>query len=288
MSIDALQAQIRKLKNPLVVPFSLDSTLIPPQFSNQCENPIQAYCLYAKQLLTALKGKIPAVRFSFAPFALAGAEGLACLTELLAFAQKQKLYVLLDLPEIWSVRDAQLSLEALQKWSFGAVVISCFMGSDIVRIFAEGLCKEERAVFATLRTGNKSASELQDLLTGSRLVYTVAADSLKRQAQPYIGKSGYSALAGVGPATSADCLRTLRGKYPELFLLVDGFDCVGANAKNAACAFDKLGHGAAVCTGSGVVGAWHETDITEPEPVEQALQAVDRMQKNLLKYVTIL
>ena len=41
-------------------------------------------------------------------------------------------------------------------------------------------------------------------------------------------------------ATSADSLRSLRGKYPGVFLLVDGLDCPGANLKNVSLAFDGV------------------------------------------------
>jgi len=78
----------------------------------------------------------------------------------------------------------------------------------------------------------------------------------------------------------------LRSKYPEMFLLVDGYDYSGANAKNCSFAFDRLGHGAIVCAGSSIIGAWKEE--TEADPLAAAVSAVERMKKNLTRYVTIL
>ena len=139
-----------------------------------------------------------------------------------------------------------------------------------------------------LRSANKSASEIQDLLTGSRLVYTAAADITKRLGEPLLGRCGYSRIAGVGPATSPDALLTLRNKYPNIFLLVDGCDYSGANAKNCALAFDKLGHGAIACAGDSVVAAWREADTYQIDAIALAIQAAERLKKNLNRYVTIL
>ena len=139
-----------------------------------------------------------------------------------------------------------------------------------------------------LRTANKSAAELQDLLTGSRLVHMAAADIANRLGEPLVGRSGYSQIAGIGPASVADVLKKLRTRYKSLFLLVDGYDYANANAKNCSFAFDALGHGAIVCAGSGITAAWNGDETDGTEYVSCAVQAAERMKKNLTRYVTIL
>ena len=53
-------------------------------------------------------------------------------------------------------------------------------------------------------------------------------------------------------------------------------------------AFDKLGHGAIACAGFSVTAAW-DTDTSDgTDYVERAVQAAERMKKNLLRYITIL
>ena len=89
-------------------------------------------------------------------------------------------------------------------------------------------------------------------------------------------------------ATAADSLRSLRGKYPGVFLLVDGYDYPAANAKNCAAAFDRLGHGAVVCSGSGIVCAWKQQEDGEANYLAHIVAAAERMKKNLTRYVTIL
>ena len=63
--------------------------------------------------------------------------------------------------------------------------------------------------------------------------------------------------------------------------------CVG-NAKNCSYAFDKLGHGAAACAGSSVTAAWLEEGTDGSQYLEQALQAAERMKKNITRYIVVL
>ena len=72
MSVDILQEKIRKLKNPSMLELALPLSDLPPQFSQDAAG----YGAFCRELLTGLKDTIPAVRVSFAAFALLGREGL--------------------------------------------------------------------------------------------------------------------------------------------------------------------------------------------------------------------
>ena len=292
MSIDKLQNQIRKMKSPSAVFFPFDKAQIPPCFLKEAADEPYAYCLYAKSLLVALKDSIPMVRFGFASFALCGIAGIDVLGQLLKFASEQGFYVLLDMPEPLSAGEAELAADALfsedGKWIFDGLLLSGYIGSDAVKPFVEKIKANDKDLFFTVRSGNKSAPELQDLVTGSRLVYTVAADMTKRLGEEFLGRCGFSRIAGMGPATSAEILHALRSKYPEMFLLIDGYDYSGANAKNCSYAFNKLGHGAIACAGSSITAAWKEENAGMEDAVVLAVQAAERMKKNLNRYVSIL
>ena len=137
-----------------------------------------------------------------------------------------------------------------------------------------------------IRTANRTAPELQDLLAGGRLVHIAAADLINRCADGLVGKCGYSPVGIMSAANAPDSLRTLRAKYPRLFLLVDGYSAVGANAKNCGFAFDKLGHGAIVCLGSSVTSAWKE-DGGE-DYLLAAVSSAQKARKRIERYVTVL
>ena len=292
MSIDKLQDKIRKLKNPSMVEFSLDLEMIPPHILEQENSEILAYDRFCKELLEGLKGIVPAVRFSMGRFSLLGPDGLFLMSRMMQYAKELDYYVLLDAPECLSRQGAESTVSAMFSdkclWQFDGLAVSAYAGSDVLKPYVQAAKTSQKDIFVVLRTANKSAAELQDLLTGSRLVHMAAADIVYRLCEPLVGRSGYSQVAAIGPASVADVLKKLRTRYQSLFLLVDGYDYPNANAKNCSNAFDKLGHGAIVCAGSGITAAWKTDETTGAEYVDHAIEAAERMKKNLLRYTTIL
>lgn len=290
MSIDRLQEKIRKLKNPTVVEFDFTKEHIPPAFLEADSFFPSVFEIYSKALLDGLKDLVPAVRFSLNRAAVYGAEGLISLKELLRYASKLGYYVLLDAPACLSFADAKLAADNLftEDWKFDGLVVTAYIGSDAIRPFADKLDEFKRSLFVVTRTSNKSCQELQDLLTGSRLVYQAMADVVNRFNQGKTGRSGYGAVAAAAAANAPEALRILREKYKYQFLLVEGYDAPNANAKNCSNAFDQLGHGAAVCAGTSVTAAWQEDPWIAEEYLQAAQEAVQRMKKNLTRYVTIL
>ena len=103
-----------------------------------------------------------------------------------------------------------------------------------------------------------------------------------------MGKCGYARISVLAGANSAESLRTLRTKYPRLFLLLDDMDYSGCNAKICASAFDKFGHGAAVCAGPTITCSWAQAESDGSDYSEHAVAAAERMRKNLTRYTTIL
>lgn len=292
MSIDKLQEKIRKMKNPSMVDFSVDLSQIPPHILEEESNEILAYERFCRELLDGLKGTVPAVRFNFGRFSLLGPDGLFLMSRMTEYAKSLDYYVLLDAPETFSAQAAELSVKQLFSdkclWHFDGLVVSGYAGSDVLKPYVKALKSPNKDLFVVLRTANKSAAELQDLLTGSRLVHMAAADIVYRFCESLVGRSGYGQVAGVGPASSADVLKKLRARYKSLFLLVDGYDLPNANAKNCNLAFDKLGHGAVVCAGTGITAAWNDETNDGVDYVVRAVEAAERMKKNLLRYTTVL
>ena len=280
MSVDALQEKIRKTKNPCVLCLGAAGDCVPPQFDG--------LCAYYEALLRRLKGVIPAVRVSFGSFALLGGEGLRLLARITELAAELGYYVILDAPELLSAQAAEQAAGLLGAedcgFAWDGLVLPAYGGSDVIRPFAK-LTKNGKALFPVVRTANRSAAELQDLLSGNRLVHVAAADIISRVGEDFPGKFGYNQIGALAAASSADSLRSLRTKYPKLFLLLDGMDYPNANAKNCSLAFDKLGRGAAVCVGSAVTGAWKDT---QEDPLEAVAQVAERLKKNVTRYITVL
>ena len=292
MSIDILQEKIRKSKNPSMLELSMPMSDLPPHMVEASATTAAAYGAFCRELLTGLKGILPAVRVSFSTFALLGPEGMTELAETLKAARELGYYVALDAPEILSPAAAKITAEALlgkeSLYPCDGMIIFGYLGSDIIKPFLPYCKNEKKDIFVVTRTANKSAPELQDLLAGSRLVHTAAADHVNRYGADTAGKFGYTRAGILAAASSAESLRTLRAKYPKLFLLLAGYDYPNANAKNCSFAFDKFGHGAAACGGTAISCAWKQTESDGTDFLDHAKAAADRMKKNLTRYVTIL
>ncbi|MBQ2893284.1 MAG: hypothetical protein IJE24_04035 [Oscillospiraceae bacterium] len=288
MSIDKLHDKIRKMKNPSMLDLSAPADAIPAHI--QQGSFVQNYSVFCRELMEGLKDSVPAIRFHFNTFALLGGEGLSALSVLLKEAGELGYYVVLDAPGILTPEDAQMIADTVfggEDYPCDGLVISPYIGSDAIKPFINA-CKADKDLFVVVRSANKSALELQDLMTGTRLVHTAAMDIVSRHGENIFGKNGYSRIGAVVSAGAPNSLRAIRNGYKYAYLLVDGLEYPSGNHKNCSLAFDRLGYGAVVCAGASVTAAWKENGTDGTDYVAQAFEAADRMKKNLLRYITIL
>ena len=288
MSIDLLQEKIRKLKNPSMVDLTLNVSALPPQL--RTGNGAQDYARFCKELLTALKGLVPAIRVSFSAFALLS--GMTELSEVLRCAEDLGYYSVMDAPYILSPMMASMAADIIfgedTVYPCDGLIIPSYPGTDCIRPFLPYVKNQKKDLFVVVRTSNKSAPELQDLMTGTRLVHMAAADLVNRFGEENRGRCAYSRVSVLAGANSAGSLNALRTKYPELFLLMDDMDYTGCNAKICSAGFDRFGHGAAVCAGPLITMAWEQAGSDGRDYREQATAAAERRKKNLTRYVTVL
>lgn len=291
MSVDVLHDKIRKLKNPLIMDLSIKPDLLPSYLMEQEGTFTKAYPRFCEELLTGLAGVVPGVRFSFDAFALLGENGLSDLRKLLSRAGDLGFYTLLDGPQILSPWAADRAAELLkgEEYHCDGLLISPYIGSDAIKPFVDACTKGEKDLFVVVRSANKSALELQDLLTGKRLVQGAAAELVNRFGESIFTKCNYSRICAVSSAGAPDSLRNLRTQYKHMFLLVDGIDYPSGNMKNCSFAFDRFGYGAAISVGPTITASWKDAEGSAGlDYVEQAVQAADRLKKNILRYISIL
>lgn len=290
MSIDLLHSRIRKLKNPSMVSFEIDPVNLPPHLLEQEGTIPRAYERFCRELLHKLNGVVPAVRLSSGIFFMIRKTGGEILSDLLHEAKELGYYVVLDAPEILSPFSAEFLANSLSRniYPCDAVIVSPYIGSDAIKPFLPLCVTGKLALFAVIRSPNKSASELQDLQFGSRQAHIAAADIISRHGEAAFGKCNYSQIGALVSAGAPDILRSLRSKYPRVFMLVDGLDYPSGNSKNCSYAFDKFGYGAVICVGTTVTAAWKENESNGEDYLEHALQAAEKMKRNLTRYVCVL
>ncbi|MBO5892240.1 MAG: hypothetical protein J6Q30_05950 [Oscillospiraceae bacterium] len=289
MSIDQLHNRIRKLKNPSMVSFEINPNDLPPHLLEQEGTIPKSYERFCHELLNELKDAVPAVRFSSSIFFMMGEMGCEILSNLLREAKDLGYYVVLDAPEILSPLSAEFTAGALDSNNnCDAMIVSPYIGSDALKPFLPVCKSRENALFAVVRSPNKSASELQDLQFGTRQAHVATADIISRHGESMVGKCGYSQIGALVSAGNPDVLRSLRMKYPRCFFLVDGIDYPSGNSKNCSFAFDKFGYGAIVCAGTSVTAAWKETESNGQDYLLHAVRSVDKLKRNLTRYVSVL
>lgn len=306
MAVDVLQAKIRKLKNPSMVCISPSISDIPAgllaaaraQYGDTAKAAAESYRQFSFGILDALKDLVPAVSVVSGAFSALGAEGVAAMQEVLRYAADCGYYVLLDLMRA----DLGTTAEALAAACFGSlpigdssftpypcdgVLTNAYLGSDALKPFLQ-YCAEGKNVFIIARSSNKSAREVQDLLSGDRVVYQVMADLAMRWSTDLFGRNGYSEVGISVGGTNAPVLKKLREKYDRLFFLVPGFGAQGAGAKDVQYAFDKFGHGAVILAGRSIVCAWQK-DVGNGENYQEAARAAAiKMKMQITGYVTVI
>ena len=183
MSIDVLQAKIRKTKNPSMICIAPSVLELPmpikdaarAQYGDTLRAAAESYRQFSFGILDALKDVVPAVSIVSGAFAALGSDGVAAMEDVLARARELGFYVLLDLMRA----DVALNAEAMARACFGGiqvgektftpyacdgVLMTGYLGSDSVKPFTQ-YCKDGKNVFIIARSSNKSAREVQDLLS---------------------------------------------------------------------------------------------------------------------------
>ena len=306
MSIDILQEKIRKMKNPSMVGLDPILDLIPQHIKDKAyetygqtlKGAAEAYREFCFGILDVLKETVPSVKIQTGCFQALGFEGVAVMEQVIAYAKELGYYVLMD-----TMRgDIDCTAQALAESYFGgvkvgentflpyacdAVMTNGYLGSDGIMPFTK-FCKEGKNVFLLAKTSNKSSREVQDLLSGDRIVYQVILDLAMRWSTDIFGRFGYSEIAVAVSGNHPYILKEMRRKYDRLFFLVPGYGAQGANARDVQYAFDKFGYGAVVCAGRSILYAYMKAGSDGTDYQQQALDEALRMKKNLATFVTVL
>ena len=306
MSIDQLQMKIRKAKNPTMVGIDPILERLPAgvrqesfaAYGETLRGAAEAYRVFSCGILDALEGLVPAVKIQTGCFQALGHDGVAAMEAVIAHAREKDYYVLLD-----TMRgDIDITAQALAAAAFGqvrvgsqvytpyacdGVMINAYLGSDGIKPFTR-YCRQGKNVFIMARTSNKSAREIQDMISGDRIVHQVIMDLAMRWSVDLFGLEGYSEIGVAVAGNQPQLLKSLRAKYDRLFFLVPGYGDQGANGRDVQYAFDQLGHGAVVTASRSILYAFEKFGGDGSDYQARAARAAEMMRDNILSYVTVL
>ena len=147
-----------------------------------------------------------------------GFMGMDVLANLVNMAKAQGLYTIVDARTAFPAVYVEGGIRA------DGVTVTPYPGSDVCRV------GEDKSVFAAVRTGNPSAPEIPNLLSGDRRLYLAAADQMARRGAALMAEADYSLD-----------VKELRSRAPKAFLLL-----LGCDGENALPAFDDYGRAALI------------------------------------------
>lgn len=306
MSFDILQDKIKEKKNPTVAGLDARVEYIPPhilkKYTSQYGETLQAAALAVEEfdcsLIDALCDVVPAVKPQSAYFEMLGWRGMETLEEVITHAKGKGLYVIADIKrgdigttatayaEGWlgTTRVGETDCAAFDA---DCVTLNGYMGSDAIKPFLDQCVARNKSAFVLAKTSNPSSVELQDMVAGDRVVYTVMGDLIERWGKDTAGKYGYNALGAVVGATHPSVLKELRRRLEHTFFLVPGYGAQGGTAADVRCAFDELGRGAIVNASRSIMCAWQKTGRDGTDYQEAARSAAMAMRDDIGRFVNI-
>ena len=217
MSIALLQEKIRARKTPLALVLGPEADKLPARITKNFTDMYgpgdmaQAEALrYHGSQLISQTAPLRYLHYGFM--------GMDVLANLVNMAKAQGLYTIVDARTAFPAVYVEGGIRA------DGVTVTPYPGSDVCRV------GEDKSVFAAVRTGNPSAPEIQNLLSGDRRLYLAAADQMVRHGAALMAETDYVLD-----------VKELRSRAPKAFLLL-----LGCDGENALPAFDDYGRGALI------------------------------------------
>lgn len=304
MSFDSLQARIRALKSPVVAELDLRPETLPPALlarhmgrdGETLQAAAQAVEEFGRLLIDGLWDAVPAVSFPVSSFELLGWRGLEVLEKLISYARDKGLFVIADAQRsglnaaasaysaAW-LGQVRVGGTLYPVFDADCVSVNGYAGSDCLKPFLETSVQTGKCALVLAKTPNPSAGELEDLVSGDRLVHTVMGDLVNRLARETAGeKYGFYALGAIVGTSYPVEMKRLRDRLDRVFFLVPCCE-TEEDMDIARHAFDKYGRGAAVCTGRPILDACRDLDEGFSQAAQAAAAALGRKWK---EFVTIL
>ncbi len=261
---DRLAAAVRRCKTPVVVGLDPRWQQLPEPLTSGVETGnrpamAQAYARFCRAIVDVVASLAPAVKPQAAFFEQLGPSGMNALHEVVDYARRHGLLVILDgkRNDIGSTAEAYADgfLGEGSAWQADALTVSPYLGSDSLQPFVEVAVRRGAGLFVLAKTSNPGGGQFQNLVADGRPLYRHVADEVERLAIATSGESGYGAVGAVVGATYPEQLGELRAAMPHAWLLVPGYGSQGATARDVAGAFDAAGLGAVVNNSRGIIFA---------------------------------
>lgn len=270
--MDQLDAAVRRQGNPVLVGLDPRFELLPDGMAPAAATWAQraaAYTTFCRGVIDVVSPLVAVVKPQAAFFEQLGPPGMEALAEVIRYAQKQGLLVILDgkRNDIGSTAtayaDGFLGRDGQSAWGADALTVSPYLGDDSLRPFVDVATARAAGVFVLVKTSNPGGGLLQDLVAENQPIYRHVGAHVDQLARETVGACGYGAVGAVVGATWPEQLAELRAAMPNTWFLVPGFGSQGGTARDVAAAFDPNGGGAIVNNSRGILFAFRRGEYAQ-------------------------
>lgn len=299
-----LVAGVKKKKTHVCVGLDPDFERIPGHIKEMAINEYgpnrraigEAFLNFNREIITAVKDSVAAVKIQIAWFEEYGRWGLKALEETISFAHHNRLLTILDIKrgDIGSTAAAYARgfLGEVNFWygvkkklyNADAVTLNPYLGRDSLEPFIRLMKENKRGGFVLVKTSNPGSKDLQDLrLEDGELLYEKVGAMVNSWGQDLISEEvPYSQLGAVTGATFPQAAQKLRELMPHAYLLVPGFGAQGAGPADVVPFFNEDGLGALINASRSIIFAY-EKDSYPDQHQWAARQAAEQMRQDINK-----
>ncbi|MBI5152279.1 orotidine-5'-phosphate decarboxylase [Candidatus Peregrinibacteria bacterium] len=268
----------------------------------------EAILEFNKGIIDAVADIAVAVKPQIAFYEMFGAEGVNCFIETIKYAKSKGLLTIADAKR----GDIGTTAEAYAKAFLGKVDVGAefggaeteifgadsitvvpYFGFDGIKPFIEECKKNGKGMFILVKTSNKTAGDLQDLIVekenataeksgnAGQPVYKIMAQYVESWGANDIGENGYSCVGAVVGATYPQQVVELRKIMPHTIFLVPGYGAQGGTAKDVEGCFNKDGLGAIVNSSREIIFAYEKSEKGETAYAEISRAAAEKMRMDI-------
>jgi orotidine-5'-phosphate decarboxylase len=247
---DRLAAGVQRCGNPVLVGLdpraaSLPAGLLPPDKQSEPRAVAAAFQSFCCGVIDAVAPLVCVVKPQAAFFEQYGPPGMNALAEVIRYARRQGLLVILDGKRndigTTAAAYAEAYLGADSAWSADALTVSPYLGDDSLTPFADRAKATGSGIFVLVKTSNPGGGAFQDYAGADGPLYRRVAGLVERLAAETAGECGYGAVGAVVGATYPAQLAELREAMPHTWFLIPGFGAQGGSAQDVAAGFDHGG-----------------------------------------------
>lgn len=207
---------------------------------------------FHKAAISAIHGKVAAIKINTAFFEQYGLPGIEALQNISKLTNEAGILLIADAKrgDIGSTAKAYSSAFLGKATAFSsdfnlinadALTVNPFLGFDTLEPFLNDCLTQGKGLFVLVKTSNPGSGDLQNLKIDGRSISDIVAKWIFDKGEKLQGKCGYSGLGAVVGATYPQEAVHLREIMKNNFFLIPGYGAQGGTAKEALAGFATQG-----------------------------------------------